>query len=201
MTNSLMPKWQDLSKIFDISSGHLVYKTTRGGVYAGGKAGASTETGYLRCGCTINYIRYDMYAHRIAWIIHHKRNIPKGHDIHHLDGNKQNNNPYNLELRKHTTHVSEHSIAEGNLRVSAYSRSKTGLLGVNYRPDHVSPWLATIFICGKNKNIGSFKSAVKAVQAYWKERMLKTPELSKILKSALRAQLKIARALDNNIAA
>lgn len=45
--------------------------------------------------------------HRVIWEDVHGP-IPKGFDIHHKDGNKQNNSIYNLECISHSDHLSLH---------------------------------------------------------------------------------------------
>lgn len=45
--------------------------------------------------------------HQYIWICVNG-DIPEGYDIHHIDGNKQNNSIYNLELIEKTEHIREH---------------------------------------------------------------------------------------------
>jgi len=54
------------------------------------------------------YLKYKIkgkayFGHRLVWELK-KGKIPRGHDIHHKDGNKRNNNINNLEVIKHGMH-------------------------------------------------------------------------------------------------
>jgi len=49
--------------------------------------------------------------HRVVWE-HFNGKIPKGHDIHHIDHNKENNNINNLELYTKAEHAKK--FATGN---------------------------------------------------------------------------------------
>ena len=67
------------------------------------------------------------YVHRIIWMVANQSDIPEGYDIHHIDGNTQNNSIYNLELIEHKTHVSKHSIGNQHslgITPSAETRKK-----------------------------------------------------------------------------
>lgn len=44
------------------------------------------------------------YAHRLAWYDRHGV-LPPGHDLHHRDGDKQNNAYANLSLLSHDRHA------------------------------------------------------------------------------------------------
>ena len=65
--------------------------------------GRITRKGYIRIGS-------DM-AHRRVWRKHHGP-VPRGFFIHHIDGDKQNNDITNLELVDATTHKRLHSGCE-----------------------------------------------------------------------------------------
>ena len=47
-------------------------------------------------------------VHQYIWMVANGCDIPEGYDIHHIDGNKQNNSIYNLELIEKTEHIREH---------------------------------------------------------------------------------------------
>lgn len=48
-------------------------------------------------------------VHRLIWMVANGCDIPEGYDIHHIDGNKQNNSIYNLELIEHGEHIAQHN--------------------------------------------------------------------------------------------
>jgi hypothetical protein len=48
-----------------------------------------------------------IHAHRWVWINHHGA-IPKGMDIHHIDGDKNNNEINNLEMLSRSDHLKRH---------------------------------------------------------------------------------------------
>lgn len=50
-------------------------------------------------------------VHRIIWECVNGE-IPKGYDVHHIDGNKENNSIYNLELKEKGEHIREHKIGK-----------------------------------------------------------------------------------------
>ena len=47
--------------------------------------------------------------HRLFWENYYKKSIPKGYDIHHINGNKLNNNINNLQCVKHEIHTKYHT--------------------------------------------------------------------------------------------
>lgn len=53
--------------------------------------------GYIHIGFTYNGTNYIAYAHRIVYR-YYKGDITKGKEINHIDGNRQNNKPDNLEI-------------------------------------------------------------------------------------------------------
>lgn len=50
-----------------------------------------------------------VYEHHYEWCLANgKTELPNGHVIHHKDGNKDNNNPSNLECMTHSDHMKLH---------------------------------------------------------------------------------------------
>ena len=50
--------------------------------------------------------------HVAIWEFHNGRSVPRGHDIHHKDGNNFNNEPDNLECLSRRKHRAEHPVAD-----------------------------------------------------------------------------------------
>lgn len=46
--------------------------------------------------------------HRVVWETENKKNVPKGYDIHHINGNTWDNNINNLECIERSIHCREH---------------------------------------------------------------------------------------------
>ena len=53
-----------------------------------------------------------LFEHVEVWERHNKRRVPQGHQIHHIDGDKLNNDPANLEAVTPTEHKRIHSGCE-----------------------------------------------------------------------------------------
>jgi hypothetical protein len=51
--------------------------------------------------------------HVAIWEHFHQRRVPPGHDVHHMDEDKTNNAPGNLELKEHGKHVGDHNREDG----------------------------------------------------------------------------------------
>lgn len=79
-----------------------------------------TGTKYLR---RINKITRNVeYLHRQLMEKHIGRKLEEGEVVHHIDGNKRNNNINNLELLTHSEHSTQHIIERNekeNLHVRA----------------------------------------------------------------------------------
>jgi len=55
----------------------------------------------------------ELLVHQYIWKKHNLPIIPKGFCVHHIDGNKLNNNPKNLMLLDFGTHSTLHNIVRG----------------------------------------------------------------------------------------
>lgn len=64
--------------------------------------------------------------HQYIWMVANGCDIPKGYDIHHMDGNKLNNSIYNLELVEHILHIVEHKQNISEETKKKMSESKKG---------------------------------------------------------------------------
>jgi HNH endonuclease len=68
-----------------------------------GKKFFERDDGYLRSTTS----REALYAHRWVWMLMYGE-IPKGMVIHHLDGNRANNEITNLQMLDRSTHTKHH---------------------------------------------------------------------------------------------
>lgn len=75
-------------------------------IFDGIKFTKDDKTGYYLSGRKINGKRYRLHVY--VWI---KKNgdVPKGHSIHHIDENKENNDIENLMLISSSLHTSHHA--------------------------------------------------------------------------------------------
>ena len=48
--------------------------------------------------------------HRVVWEDFYNKSIPEGYDIHHKDGNKENNEIWNLQCCEHSNHMRFHGM-------------------------------------------------------------------------------------------
>lgn len=84
-------------KVYNINveqQDYKITKTSRGYLQ---KIWTDPETGKL----------HREYVHRIVWEESYG-SIPEGYVIHHIDGNKENNEISNLELKASGSHIKEH---------------------------------------------------------------------------------------------
>ncbi|MFA6038443.1 MAG: HNH endonuclease signature motif containing protein [Legionellales bacterium] len=65
------------------------------------------KDGYWTLYVFIDNKKYTKKVHRYIYELHNGI-IPKGYDIHHIDGNKRNNNISNLQCIKHNEHFKLH---------------------------------------------------------------------------------------------
>lgn len=88
------------------------------------RAEVRVSHGYLRVQFTDGEERHQTYAHRIVWMVVNHSPIPPLLEINHIDGNKANNAPSNLEMvtkRDNALH-SLHQL--GNISRRSYPGAK-----------------------------------------------------------------------------
>ena len=97
MIDERFPNW-----LVDVEKGaiySLKSKRYIGAINKNGYVNVNPPKGYKHC-----------KLHQYIWMCANQADIPDGYDIHHIDGNKQNNSIYNLELVEQFKHRSEHKI-------------------------------------------------------------------------------------------
>ena len=127
--------------------GELFSIAPRKGVKIGKKVGNIHKTGYVM-------FRFDyklFYVHRVIWEMHNCK-IPDGLFVDHIDRDKTNNRIENLRL----------ATPKENSR----NNSANGFCWIRKR----NSFLARIFIDGKQKNLGLYKTIIDARAAYLQAR-------------------------------
>jgi len=98
----------------------------------------SDTTGYY-------YVRVNnvLYAcHRVVYVLANKTSIPRGMVIDHMDNNRLNNNPVNLQL---------FTLYQNRRNVSVRKDSTTGVNGVQWDTSQLRYICDYRLICGKHK--------------------------------------------------
>lgn len=134
---------------YDPDTGSIVWKAQFGKSVVGAEAGTFHTRGYRQ----IKFKGRIMKAHRIAWALHYGEWPSKG--IDHIDGNPSNNRIENLRNVEQSENVK-------NMKRPVHN--KTGVVGVTKCPGK-KPWLATIQVNGKTKNLGYYSDFDEAVAA------------------------------------
>ena len=67
-------------------------------IFAIPKRAETSRAAYRTVMFTVDGKRMKIYAYRIIWMLRNQADIPKGLEINHKDGNKENNHPMNLEV-------------------------------------------------------------------------------------------------------
>ena len=114
-------------------------------------AGCKISTGHIH----IKILGHRYYAHRLAWL-YMTGSWPTG-EIDHKNGIGDDNHWENLRDCTHSFNLQNQRKANRN--------NRTGYLGVSPSP-HGKGFIATIFINGKNKNLGKYETAEQAHQIY-----------------------------------
>lgn len=113
MIDERFPNWD-----IDVEKGtiyNLKYKRYIGTINKLGYVHVTKQKCYKHC-----------KLHQYIWMVANQADIPEGYDIHHIDGNKQNNSIYNLELIERHVHISEHKKNISDETKRKISESKKG---------------------------------------------------------------------------
>ena len=125
---------KDLYQTFDYKNGSLYRKN-------GKKAGYLNKQGYV-----IVKIKSKPYKeHRLVFLMHYGY-LPK--IIDHIDGNKSNNNIYNLREASNKQNIQNSKLRKDN---------KSGIKGVYWYPSR-NKWLVQLRIDTKIKHFGYYES-------------------------------------------
>lgn len=82
---------------------------------------------------------------------------PDGTDVHHIDGDKINNDPVNLKYIDHGTHACDHRHGE--------TGGTSKRFGVSWC-SRSARWRAQARVGGKGKHLGYFATEIEAAQAF-----------------------------------
>lgn len=84
-----------------------------------------------------------LYAHRVAWVLHHKRDIPEGMVIDHLCANKSCCNPAHLDCVTQTQNVDRYHSAKPRTGLCKRGHAiETGKHCKTCRDAQVAAWYA-----------------------------------------------------------
>lgn len=95
MTDERFPNW-----LINIEKGEIY------SLYSKKYIGSINNRGYVLVSPPKGYKHRGL--HQYIWMCANGCEMPEGFDVHHIDGNKLNNNIYNLELIESFKHRSEH---------------------------------------------------------------------------------------------
>lgn len=136
------------------------------------------DPGWTNCGGyqMLNVSRKNMMAHRAAHIIMTGSDVPKGHEIDHINGVRDDNRWRNLRVVRRS---------QNNMNSKIRSDNKSGVKGVCYDKTR-GQWAAEIKADGKRWRLGRFDTIEEAakVRAEAEERIFgeyrRKPKESKI---------------------
>lgn len=134
---------------YDMDTGVMLRRTTRGGEWAGSVAGSTDSNGYRQV--KINNVTYQI--HRLAFLMVTGRWPTE--ELDHKDGDRANNRFSNL--RKATR-------IENRQNMGIRKDSTSGVTGVSWCKRECR-WMAVISVSGKRRYVGRFTSLDDAVAA------------------------------------
>ena len=133
-----------LHELFEYKDGELVWNINKGTAKIGDVAGCLDTQGYIQT--SINSKPYR--THRLIYI-YHNGDIPKGLQVDHINGIRNDNHIENLRLATHQENQWNRTKAKG------YTWNKRN-----------NKWNAQIKVNGKRKHLGLFYNEDDAHQAY-----------------------------------
>jgi len=150
----ILESYQYLSKTFSYNeeTGDLIWI---GHFATGSKAGTLVKKrGYQSPYIKVTINRLDFKAHRLAWCLYHKQDIPENHVIDHINGDSTDNSIVNLRLA--TCH-------QNSMNSVIPKCSTTGVKGVCKSGRKFRAYINHKF---KQIHLGSFESIEEAKEAY-----------------------------------
>lgn len=134
----------------DENTGKLYWRTT-----VNPRAPAGSEAGWHSHGYKqITLGGRKFFAHRIVWLLYH--GVWPDHQIDHINRDRSDNRPSNLRACSHSQNQANCAVRRHN---------KVGLKGVRRNGKRFD---ALICAGGKQRYLGSFKTAEAAHDAYWR---------------------------------
>ncbi|MCK4792503.1 MAG: HNH endonuclease [Desulfobacteraceae bacterium] len=133
---------------YNLETGELVWRISRGTRKAGDIAGTLNALGYV-----VIRIKGKLYlAHRLAWFIEHGR-WPK--EIDHINHGKADNRWVNLREITHQENMMNQPLRKSNT---------SGVCGVDWHKRD-NKWRSKIMIDGKTLHLGYFTDKLDAITA------------------------------------
>ena len=148
------------SPIFQYEAGFLYWKidANNNSAMKGDSAGFLSNPGDPECYVQVRHEGRAYQLSRIVWELHNG-DIPDGIDVDHIDGNRLNNDIFNLRLATRSQNLqnrTKHVIGNSSHSVYKGVSKATGKRG----------WRAAIYPNGKTKWLGIFTTEIEAALAY-----------------------------------
>jgi hypothetical protein len=148
-----LPSFEVLSEHFELAGNDVVWKKNYFKARVGKRAGYKRSDGYVE----IKFQHQKMLAHRVAYVLHNKKD-PGDFFIDHIDNNPSNNNPDNLRIATHCQNLVNSRRLRRNNTSGKHGVNKAIVNGIEY-------WKATISIENKNYFIGAYATKEAAIAA------------------------------------